>query len=143
VIRLEEKWLYPLMKAKLNENACRNRGYILDGYPRTFKDAQKVFLIKKPKEPKYDEDGNLIEEDEEEEEPDSEEQEGDEEVPVEEKKEKNYDNYMPDPAITPSSFVRFDATDEFLKQRVKDLPEEKVHGTHWNDADLDRRIKAY
>lgn len=39
VIRLKDKYLYMLMKAKLSENDCRNRGYILDGYPRNFKDT--------------------------------------------------------------------------------------------------------
>lgn len=141
-VRLEEKWLYTLMRAKLNENACRNRGYILDGYPRTFKDAQKVFLIKKKKFVQ-NEDGEMVEAEEEEEEPDSAEEEGDEPVPEEEKKEKDYSNFEPDPAITPSSLLRLDAEDDFLKQRVKELPEEKVQGTHLNDADLDRRLKAY
>lgn len=38
-IRLPDDTLYKLLKLALTENACRNRGYILDGYPRTFKDA--------------------------------------------------------------------------------------------------------
>lgn len=38
-IRLPDDLLYKLLKIRLNENACRNRGYILDGYPRNFKDA--------------------------------------------------------------------------------------------------------
>lgn len=42
----------------MNENVCRNRGYILSGFPRTFKDAQYVFLIR---EKKFDEDGAEIE----------------------------------------------------------------------------------
>jgi adenylate kinase family enzyme len=37
--RLEDKWVYKLMQEKLLENACRNRGYILDGFPRAYKDA--------------------------------------------------------------------------------------------------------
>lgn len=44
-------------------NDCRNRGYILDGYPRSYKGAQNIFL-KKVLE--YDENGELIEEEEEE-----------------------------------------------------------------------------
>jgi len=38
-IRLPDSLLYRLLKIRLNENACINRGYILDGYPRTFTDA--------------------------------------------------------------------------------------------------------
>ncbi len=141
---LKNRWLYTLMKEKLNENACRNRGFVLDGFPRTFKDAQKTFLVKK-KIYVTNEDGEEVLQEEEEEEPESnsDEEGGDEEVPAEEKKERNYDNYECDPAITPRSFVRLDGEDEFLKTRVKDLPEETVTDTHWNDADMDRRLKAY
>jgi len=102
------------MKAKLNENACRNRGFILDGYPRTHKDAQKVFLIKKKKFI-TNEDGEEVEAEEEEEEPDSEEEDAEEPTPEEEKKERNYDNYEPDPTIAPRCFIRLDAEDDFLK----------------------------
>jgi len=38
-IRLPDSILYRLLKIRLNENACKNRGYILDGYPRTYVDA--------------------------------------------------------------------------------------------------------
>jgi len=90
------------MREKLNENSCRNRGFILDGYPRTFIDAQKVFLVRKKKFIK-DDDGNLIPDPEQEEEPDSE----NEEPPAagEEKKEKSYEDYEPDSTIIPSCFI--------------------------------------
>ena len=46
-IRLPEQGvLYDLLKERLNENDCRNRGYILDGFPRTFEDCQWIFLKK-------------------------------------------------------------------------------------------------
>ena len=35
------------------------------------------------------------------------------------------------------------ADDEFLIQRVKDLPEASVDGTHYNYNDMVRRLKAY
>lgn len=38
-IRIPNEILYKLLQIHLNRNACRNRGYILDGFPRTFKDA--------------------------------------------------------------------------------------------------------
>ena len=46
IIRFPDDLLYKLLKQRLNENECRNIGYVLDGYPRTFKDAQYVFLTK-------------------------------------------------------------------------------------------------
>jgi adenylate kinase family enzyme len=42
----------------LKENDCRNRGYILCGYPRTYEDAQNIFLKRKEK---LDENGEVIE----------------------------------------------------------------------------------
>ena len=65
--RFEEAWLYTLMREVLLENSCRNRGYILDGFPRNFIDAQKLFLIKKKKMVINDE-GEEVEADDEEEE---------------------------------------------------------------------------
>ena len=54
--------LYDLLRERLNENDCRNRGYILDGFPRTFEDCQWIFL---KKQTKYDpETGEIIEEEE-------------------------------------------------------------------------------
>lgn len=38
-VRLPDELLFKLLKIRLTENDCRNRGYILDGYPRTFKQA--------------------------------------------------------------------------------------------------------
>lgn len=86
-VRFPNDLLYKLLRARLNENSCRNRGYILDGFPRTFKDAQNVFLIR---EKKFDEEGEEIIEDEEE---------------PEEGEEKNYEGYIYDPEITPSSII--------------------------------------
>jgi len=33
--------------------------------------------------------------------------------------------------------------DVILKQRVKELPAEKTEGTHYNEKDMDRRLKVY
>ena len=38
-IRVPDELLYEVLKLKLGENDCRNRGYILDGYPRVYKGA--------------------------------------------------------------------------------------------------------
>lgn len=35
---------------RLNQNDCQNRGYILDGYPRSYDQAYGVFFIT-PKRP--------------------------------------------------------------------------------------------
>jgi adenylate kinase family enzyme len=39
---------------RLNQNECQNRGYVLDGYPRSFAESNGVFFITNPKpEPKF------------------------------------------------------------------------------------------
>lgn len=53
-VRVPDDILYKILKLRLNENDCRNRGYILDGFPRTFKDCQNIFLKMKQK---FDEEG--------------------------------------------------------------------------------------
>lgn len=60
VVRLPDDLLFKLLKMRLTENDCRNRGYILDGYPRCFKHAQEVFLTRQNKFV----DGEEVEEDE-------------------------------------------------------------------------------
>lgn len=107
-IRLPDEILYKLLKISLTENACRNRGYILDGYPRTFKNACEVFL-KRIK--KFDEEGNEIEEDEPE---------------LEEGEEKSWDGYEPNKDIFPSSVIVLKGEDDFLIERVKNLEEEVI-----------------
>jgi len=62
-IRVSNDLLWEVLKLKLGENDCRNRGYILDGFPRTHKGAQNVFMKKVIQ---LDEDGQPVEEDEEE-----------------------------------------------------------------------------
>ena len=55
-IRVHDDIIYQLLKQELVKNACRNRGYILDGMPRDYYDAQNIFLMRKPKENEDDED---------------------------------------------------------------------------------------
>lgn len=38
-VRLPDDILFKILKIRLTENDCRNRGYVLDGYPRCFKHA--------------------------------------------------------------------------------------------------------
>ena len=41
--RIPEDLVYKIIKHKLNENICKNKGFILDGYPRNFHDSQNIF----------------------------------------------------------------------------------------------------
>ena len=41
--RVPEDMVAEILKWKLNSNICRNRGYILDGWPKKFEDAKRLF----------------------------------------------------------------------------------------------------
>ena len=128
-VRLTDEILFKILRIRLTENDCRNRGYILDGFPKNYKQAQEVFLYR-PK--KLDENGEEIVEDEPE---------------LEEGEEKSYDGFVIREDIFPKSFILLDAkesNDNLLLKRVKDnLREQEAFGTHYNSADMDRRLKAY
>lgn len=93
---MPDELLWQMLKLKLGENDCRNRGYILDGFPRTYKDAQNTFLKKVIQ---YDEEGQPIEEDE-------------EELP--EGEEPSFDKHIKDLSIFPGSVIVIDGKDEEL-----------------------------
>jgi adenylate kinase len=125
-IRVPGDIIHKLLRQELVKNACRNRGYILDGYPRTFEDAQHCFLNKPIK---YDEEtGDVIDEEEEE---------------LEEGQKKNFDGYLVDQAIVPKSCIVLTGNDADLTKRVKHLPESAIKGTHYTAQDMQRRLKAY
>ncbi len=124
-IRVPDELLYEVLKIKLGENDCRNRGYILDGYPRIYKGAQNAFLKKVIQ---YDEDNQPIEDEE-------------EELP--EGEEPSFDKHVKDDTIFPGSILVLDGDDQDLIQRVRELPEDQISGTHYNMDAMQRRIKAY
>lgn len=110
----------------MKHNDCRNRGYVLDGFPRSFKDAQHIFLYR-PK--KID--------------PETGEEEEFEEEELEEGQEKSFEGYTKDDNIFPSSCIVLNGDDKFLMDRVRDLPESSITGTHYTAADMARRLKLY
>lgn len=124
-ISIPDDLLWAVLNLKLSENDCRNRGYILDGFPRRYKGAQNSFMKKVIK---YDEDGAAIEEDE-------------EELP--EGEEPSFENHIKDDSIFPGSVVVLEGRDEDLISRVRELPEDQIFGTHYNVDDMKRRIKEY
>lgn len=124
-IRVPSDIVDRLLKSELTKNACRNRGYVLDGYPRTFKDAQECFLYKPDR---FDENGEKIEEEEEQ---------------LEEGQEKSYEGYAVNDKIVPSNCIVLTGSDSDLMKRVKSLPHRSVVGTHYTPADMKRRLTAY
>ncbi|XP_015103151.3 adenylate kinase 7 [Vicugna pacos] len=108
--RLEDQYIIRFIKEKLKSMPCRNQGYILDGFPKTYDQAKELFN----------------QEDEEEEE------------------EELRGKMLPfDKLIIPEFVCSLDASDEFLKERVINLPESIVAGTHYNQDQFLRALSNY
>lgn len=43
----------------------------------------------------------------------------------------------------PEFVIMLEATNEFLENRVRNLPEEEVEGTHYNEEGMRRRLEEY
>nr|XP_034344407.1 adenylate kinase 7 isoform X2 [Arvicanthis niloticus] len=84
--RLEDQYIIRFVKEKLKSMPCRNQGYVLDGFPKTYDQAKDLF----------------------------------------------------------NQFVcGLDASDEFLKERVMNLPESVVAGTHYSQDRFLRALSNY
>lgn len=103
-IRIPDDILYRVLKDELARNDCRNRGYVLDGYPRTHKDAKYIFLKRKII---YNEEGEIEEVDEPE---------------LEEGQEKDFSSYEVDKSIFPANCIVLQGDDSDITKRVRDLP---------------------
>ncbi|KAM9071015.1 adenylate kinase 7 isoform X1 [Sarcophilus harrisii] len=107
--RLEDQYVIRFMKDKLKSMPCKNQGYILDGFPKTYEQAKDLF--------------NQEEEEEEEE---------------------SRGKIPPFDKLTIPEFVfALDASDEFLKERVMNLPEAIVAGTHYVQDRFLRSLSNY
>lgn len=42
--RLKDEFLIRCFKWRLSQNDCLNRGYVLDGFPRSYKNARHLFM---------------------------------------------------------------------------------------------------
>ncbi|XP_008070980.1 adenylate kinase 7, partial [Carlito syrichta] len=107
--RLEDQYIIRFMKEKLRSMPCRNQGYVLDGFPKTYDQAKDLFTH----------------EDEEEEE------------------EIRGKMFPFDKLIIPEFVCALDASDEFLKERVINLPESFVAGTHYSQDRFLRALSNY
>ena len=123
-VRLPNELIHKLVKAHIGNPACMNKGFILDGYPRNIHDAKAVFLdaIEGYEAPD-----------------DQEEAKGS----AEETNENAFAGYTIDEKILPQYTVIFEAENEVLKQKMKDMPPELIEGTNKAQANLERRLNIY
>jgi len=111
-IRLPDKFLWKGFKERLYENGCQNRGFVLDGYPRNYKDCQKIFT-RRVKTGEEDEDEAAESEEE-------------EEGGADEDMGPNIKDPIAreiDELITPNHIIQLSGSDEFLCNRIKMIPE--------------------
>ena len=114
---------------RLNRNDCQNRGYVLDGYPKSIEQAQDVFIItpQRPvKEKKFNEEGE------------------EEEEPAEEEEEDDANKYKPtlQTNIYPESVIMLRASDLFLKRRSKKFYQ-GVEKAKWHIKKLPAKIELF
>ncbi|XP_033296045.2 adenylate kinase 7 isoform X3 [Orcinus orca] len=107
--RLEDEYIIRFIREKLKSMPCKNQGYILDGFPKTYDQAKDLF--------------NQEEEEEEE--------------------EARGKRFPCDKLIIPEFVCSLDASDEFLKERVMNLPESIVAGTHYSQGQFLRALSSY
>ncbi|KAL6435642.1 hypothetical protein ACFW04_005517 [Cataglyphis niger] len=89
----------------------------MDGYPKTIEQARQLFLIDKE---------NLEEEEEE-----------------EQFEDENIEIRNTNVAILPELVVVLEASDEFLKERIMNLPEKEIQNTHYTEEHMLRRLREY
>ncbi|NWU62194.1 KAD7 kinase, partial [Pterocles burchelli] len=105
--RLDDQYVVKLVKDKLKSMPCRNQGYVLDGFPETYKQATDLFNCNEDEEeikgkiPKCDE------------------------------------------LITPEFVISLTASDEFLINRIINLPERIVAGTHYTQDQFPQSLNLF
>nr|XP_034195712.1 adenylate kinase 7-like [Osmia lignaria] len=112
--RIDDTLLNRLFARKLRSKQCQNQGYIMDGYPKTLEQAKGLFGGENLNE--------TIEE------------EIEEEMEIDETT-----GY----SIMPELVVSLEASDDFLKERIIQRPQREIHGTHYTEEHMIRRLKEF
>ena len=127
--------LYEMVRNRLQQNDCQQRGFVLDGFPRTYEDAKGLFYHtlkkkEKPKKPENEGEGEGDAEPQEE---------------VEEEEEEDTDKYKPkfQTNIYPESIIMLQAADDFLMQKAKKLPDEIMKNSHYYENHMERRLQNW
>lgn len=128
--RVSTQLLCEAFRWRLSQNDCQNRGYILDGFPYSYKDAESVFFVtpeppKKP-EPELDEDGNPKEVEAE--------PEGEEAIDLKPQFQKT---------IYPDNVIYIKGNDDYLRKRARELEAKGDKASKWDPENLERRLARF
>jgi adenylate kinase len=130
--RIPDNLINEAVRWRLNRNDCQNRGYVLDGYPKTIQQAEDVFIIT-PQRPvktkKVNEDGEEVDEE-----------------PAEEAEEEDPNKYKPtlQKNIYPESVIFLRASQLFLKRRSKKFLQEKAEDKgKWHISIMPTKINKF
>uniref|UniRef100_A0A8C9V276 Adenylate kinase 7a n=1 Tax=Scleropages formosus TaxID=113540 RepID=A0A8C9V276_SCLFO len=106
--RLDDQFVIQIMADKLQSQPCKNQGFVLDGFPKTYEQAKELFAANE-----------------------DEAEETNSKIPTFNKK------------MIPEFVFSLEASDAFLINRVMNLPESVVQGTHLAQEPFLRHLTAY
>eukprot|EP01086_Lenisia_limosa_P016504 TRINITY_DN6348_c0_g1_i1.p1 TRINITY_DN6348_c0_g1~~TRINITY_DN6348_c0_g1_i1.p1 ORF type:complete len:496 (-),score=118.61 TRINITY_DN6348_c0_g1_i1:10-1296(-) len=110
--RVDDERMAQFYRDYLSTPACRNKGFVLDGFPKTYQQAADMFA--------FDEEADSSSEAEEDAEP-----------PTFKK------------SILPEFIINLNASDTFIEERIINLPESVIAGTHNVPEGLSRRMAQW
>ncbi|XP_028129182.1 adenylate kinase 7-like [Diabrotica virgifera virgifera] len=125
--KLPDEVVVRLMKTFLATEVCQTRGYVLDGYPKTFEQAKELF-------------GQVADSKRREEIPKGIASEG--AIPGE-GAQLGLSLGNANEQIMPNYIVSLEASDEFLCERVMRLPQRLIRGTHYDEVSMLKRLAEF
>ncbi|RXN16713.1 poly(A) polymerase type 3-like isoform X4 [Labeo rohita] len=105
---LDEQHVMHIIREKLNSKLCRNQGFVLDGYPKTYTQAKELFH--------------------------------DENMEVEDTR-STITQFSK--VLIPEFVFSLDATDEFLKERVRSLPQNVAEEMHYTQDEFTESLANF
>ncbi|KAL1254380.1 hypothetical protein QQF64_016609 [Cirrhinus molitorella] len=106
--QLDDQHVMYIIREKLNSKPCRNQGFVLDGYPKTYTQAKELFH--------------------------------DENMEVEDTR-----STLPqyNKVLIPEFVFSLDATDEFLKERARSLPQNVAEEMHYTQDEFTESLAKF
>ncbi|XP_056620629.1 adenylate kinase 7a isoform X1 [Triplophysa dalaica] len=106
--KLDEQQVINIIREKLNSMPCRNKGFVLDGYPNTYVQAKDIF---RDENIEAEDTGSTI---------------------------PSYSE-----VLIPEFIFSLDATDEFLKERVRNLPQSVAEDKHQTQDEFTESLAKF